>query len=313
MHTLRSTIVTLAVVGLLAPCDISRADIIYVADGHGTVKRFGPDGSVASLTGFNGPTGLAFDRAGNLYSGNVGNNTIKKTTPDGVTTIFSDTTLLNYPSGLAFDPAGNLYVANPGNNTILKFAPGGAASVFASSSSGLNNPDGLAFDSQGNLFVANGNNTIVKLTPGGVGSLFANPQNLNILSTPYGLAIDRADNLFVANDSYIEKFTPDGTASRFATAGVNRPSGLAFDSLGNLYTANYYGNSITKFTPDGARSVFAADPGDGSVLYFPSYLAIVPEPSVAALLGLGLAGQLAWRRRSERAAGRARLELRTLN
>ena len=71
----------------------------------------------------NGPSGLAFDSAGNLYAANVNANTIERFTPGGVGSVFANTGL-NYPLGLAFDSAGNLYAANLNNNTIEKFTPG---------------------------------------------------------------------------------------------------------------------------------------------------------------------------------------------
>jgi hypothetical protein len=69
---------------------------------------------------------------------------------------------------------------------------------------------------------------------------------------------------------------------------------LAFDSAGNLYAAPYPNYTIEEFTPGGIGSVFAST---GSIL--PNFLAIelVPEPSVSALLALGLTGLLVLRRR----------------
>src|SRR5436190_1123223 len=74
-----------------------------------------------------------------------------------------------------------------------------------------------------------------------------------------GLALDSGGNLYVANagNSTIEKFTPNGVGSLFASTGLNVPVGLAFDSGGNLYAANFVGNTIEKFTPGGLGSLFA--------------------------------------------------------
>ena len=75
---------------------------------------------------------------------------------------------------------------------------------------------------------------------------------------PVGLAFDSAGNLYVSNfDSTIEKFTPGGVRSLFASTGLNGPNGLAFDSAGNLYAANAGNNTIEKFTPAGVGSIFA--------------------------------------------------------
>lgn len=76
---------------------------------------------------------------------------------------------------------------------------------------------------------------------------------------PEGLAFDSAGNLYVANwGNTIEKFTPGGVRSVFASTGLSLPSGLAFDSAGNLYAANRGNNTIEKFTPGGVGSVFAS-------------------------------------------------------
>ncbi len=82
-----------------------------------------------------------------------------------------------------------------------------------------------------------------------------------------GLAFDSAGNLFVASDESpysILKFTPDGTGSIFATAGLKAPHAMVFDQIGNLYVANTNGNNIERITPAGVNSVFA-DVNDGVV------------------------------------------------
>ena len=75
---------------------------------------------------------------------------------------------------------------------------------------------------------------------------------------PRGLAFDSAGNLFATDLSTngIYKFAADGTRSTFAT-GLNQPYGLAFDSAGNLFEADFGSNKIYKFAPDGTRSIFA--------------------------------------------------------
>jgi len=88
--------------------------------------------------------------------------------------------------------------------------------------------------------------------------------DLGVLATPSyptGLAFDTAGNLFVSSDdpaaNAIEKITPDGSISVFATTGLNAPHALVFDSAGNLYVANAAGDTIEKFTPDGVGTEFA--------------------------------------------------------
>ena len=67
-------------------------------------------------------------------------------------------------------------------------------------------------------------------------------------------------DLYVANfsNSTIERFTPGGTASVFASTGLSGPTGLAFDASGNLYAANNGNSTIERFTPGGTASMFAS-------------------------------------------------------
>ena len=74
----------------------------------------------------------------------------------------------------------------------------------------------------------------------------------------------RADILYVSNgnNGTIEKFTPGGVGSVFASSGLSDPYGLAFDSAGNLYVANALNSTIEKFASTGGvlsstGSVFA--------------------------------------------------------
>ena len=74
------------------------------------------------------------------------------------------------------------------------------------------------------------------------------------------MTFDSAGNLFATmsqgTDYAVEKFTPAGVGSIFATAGLNVPDGLVFDSAGNLFVANQHSGQIVKFTPGGVGSVF---------------------------------------------------------
>jgi hypothetical protein len=67
----------------------------------------------------------------------------------------------------------------------------------------------------------------------------------------------------------IFKFTPAGVKSIFAS-GLNGPVGLAFDSSGNLFEADYNSGTIFKFTPDGTKSTFASGLNNPAGLAFDS-------------------------------------------
>ena len=152
-----------------------------------------------------------------------------------------------------------------------------------------------------------------------------------------GLTLDRAGNLYATvggapSASWgIERFTPDGVGSFFASIPDNT-DGLAFDSAGNLFASNWTDGTITKFTPGGVGSLFATTTsgrGTGALAFdsannlyalnsldgtiekitpdgvdsvfadglgtaYSLVIQEVPEPSTLALFSLGLAALLAF-------------------
>jgi len=109
------------------------------------IFKFSPGGTQSTfLSGLTDPSGLAFDRAGDLFVANYTSGIINKITPGGVQSTFASG--LPTPLSLTCDSAGNLLVATAGNGqgsaVIYKFTPGGARSTFAS---GLYGPTALAF------------------------------------------------------------------------------------------------------------------------------------------------------------------------
>src|SRR5207248_461195 len=95
-------------------------------------------------------------------------------------------------------------------------------------------PGSLATDSSGNVYVADtGNDTIRKITPAGVVTTLAG------LAGSYGSA--------------------DGTGS---AARFFFPAGLATDSSGNVYVADYSNYTIRKITPAGLVTTLAGLAGN---------------------------------------------------
>jgi len=238
---------------------------IFVGDwaAH-TIQQFNPSGvGSAFVATSNIPEAMAMDFAGNLYvavTNSIDDGIIEKFAPDGTGTLFASG--LVDPRAMTVDRQGNVYVTSEGTE-ILKYSPGGVMSVFAS---GVANPLSLAVDSQGNVYaIAASSLTIQKFTPAGVASTFYSPSDGGALfQNPYGLAVDSSDNVYAtAQLQQIDKFTPTGTMSVFATftgPGTANPTSIIIDATGNVYLENSAAGiqaTIEKYTPSGASTFFA--------------------------------------------------------
>jgi hypothetical protein len=146
---------------------------------------------------------------------------------------------------------------------------------------------GIATDSTGNIYVANFHNTILKITPAGVVMTFAGTPDVRghadgigsaaSFMYPIGIATDGAANVYVADKigNTIRKITPAGIVTTLAgTAGVaghadgiggnasfNSPVGVAADSAGDVYVADYGNDMIRKVAPSGVVTTLAGTAG----------------------------------------------------
>jgi hypothetical protein len=227
------------------------------ADGTGTTASF-------YLSTVGGSGGLATDSAGNVYVADTGNNTIRKITPAGVVTTlagnpecsipdcYTDGTVavatFLFPSGVAVDKnTGNIYVADSGNHVIRKITPAGMVSTLAGggqsgadgtgTAAGFTFPMGITVDSWGNIYVADtGDNTIRWVLPTGVVTTLAGGNGNNAPGSRNGTGTD---------------------------ALFNAPTGLATDSVGNIYVADFGNNTIRMITPAPTAEVttLAGSPG----------------------------------------------------
>ncbi len=241
---------------------------VYVADyGNNLIRRVSPLGMVTTVAGLPGvsgsangdntmatffqPSGIAVDRAMNVYVADTGNDLIREIIPAAPGGNWTVTTLAGMagresdedgtgtnagfflPQGVAVDSAGDVYVGDSLNRTIRVISSGGSVSTLAGPDGSYGSSDGTGSEAR--------------------------------FDEPYGVALDSATNLYVA-DTYnntIRKISPAGQVTTLAgqvgtmgsADGTNtgalfdNPIGIAADSSGNVYVADYQNSTIRKITP----------------------------------------------------------------
>jgi hypothetical protein len=134
---------------------VDRAGNLYVScRNDGTVHRVSADGrSEQWIEGMGVATGLAFDRDRNLYVGDR-SGTIFKISPTREIFVFATLEPSVAAYHLAFHPSGELYATGPTTSSFDRVYRISQGGDVTTFFRGLGRPQGLAFDREGNLFVA---------------------------------------------------------------------------------------------------------------------------------------------------------------
>ena len=209
----------------------------------------------ASATSLDSPYGLALDSSGNLWVADLQNGRILEyaspfSTHEAATLVIGEPNLtatndevskagLNAPNAVTFDSSGNLWVVD--GHRVLEytkpFATHEAASLVigqntftnsstVTTSTGMDMPAGIAFDSSGNLWIADsGNDRVLR----------------------YGapLSTFEAASLVMGQSNFTSAATTPETQP--TAAGLNDPTGVAVDSSGNLWVADFGDGRVVQF------------------------------------------------------------------
>jgi len=232
-------------------------------------------GGIPTSALFTQPYGVAVDSSGNVYIADTSNDVIRKVSTGNTISIIAGTAgtpattstaangdgglataaLLNAPRAVAIDAYGNVYIADTGDNKIrlidhntLKistFAGTGTAGYlgegsFTPTSAEFSFPIGLAFDAERNLYIADYNNNRIRVVSSDATSIVT----------------------YAGNGTGAYSSADEGVAAN--TAEINKPTGIAFDTAGNLYIADYANNRIRKVSNAGIITTFA---GNGTAGY----------------------------------------------
>ena len=227
---------------------------------------------------------IQFGPDGNLYvSGNASDSILRF---DGLSGAFIDVFVSEGAGGLDvlrslnFGPDNNLYVASANSDEILRYqgpsgaSPGTFMGAFVSAGSGgLDSPSSHSFGPDGNLYVASLAGDSILRFDGTTGDYIDDfvPTGEGGLDRPTGAGLifgpdvtgDGVQDLYVSSSgntnavllfdgstgAFIETFVPEGLG------GLSYPTGLLFDSDGNLLVVNNGSDSVGRYGKD-SQAVF---------------------------------------------------------
>ena len=226
---------------------ITSAGIISTLAGSPTASVVG-DGGPATAALIPIPQAVAVDPSGNVYMTDLNNCVRKVNVTTGIITNYAGTggftsgpdggqataTPLNQPQALAFDAAGNLYISEYGAAKVRMVTPGGIISTFAGTGTGGYSGDGT-------------------------------PASTAKIKAIGGIAVDKNGNVFLAdvsNSNIREVIKATGNIITYAGAGpgtggdggpataaqFGQPTGIAFDTGGNLVIAELANHKIRMIT-----------------------------------------------------------------
>jgi sugar lactone lactonase YvrE len=269
------------------------SQIITTVAGNGT-GSYGGDGGQASVAELNGPTGVAFDKSGNMYIADQSNNRIRKITTTGlISTIAGNgaagfggdlgqatAAKLNSPWDIAIDMVGNVYIADGSNHRIRKIDTSGVIHTVAgngtqgfsgdggqATAAKLNYPSGLTTDALGNLYIADGQNNRIRLvnTAGVISTIVGNgtpgaagdggQATAAEIDNIYGVVVDAMGNIYIPDG-------PDNLIRKVDASGI-------ISTIGGIETGGFTGdggqataaelNFPIRATIDGAGNLYIAD------------------------------------------------------
>jgi len=191
-------------------------------------------------------------------------------------------------------------IVTPGRAGI-EIPPSGIIGPIAETSTvGLNQPFGIAVDSSGNVYIADSYNNVIREVNAATGALsivvgsytagYAGDGALAVnaeLNSPYGIAVDALGNLYIAdtgNNAIREVNASSGIITTIAGDGTGKagylgdggpatgaelksPTGVAVDTMGNIYIADWLNNAIRKVSANTNTISTAVGDGTGKAGY----------------------------------------------
>ena len=247
-------------------CKVDTDGIITTVAGNG-LSDYSGDGGPATEASLYYPSGVAVDMAGNLYVADTSNNRIRKVDTHGIiTTVAGNGTSgysgdggpaveasLNRPYEVALDVSGNLYIADSWNHCIRKVDTNGIITTVAGrGTTSFNGNSGPATEAElGSIF---------GITIDLMGNLFIPDYSKSVI-----WKVDNAGIITTVAGNGTEGYSGDhGPATE---AQLEEPKGVAVDTEGNLYIADWHNRVVRKVDKNGIITTYAGNNENPDNLY----------------------------------------------
>jgi len=270
-----------------------------------------PNDWTMSLTvtggGLNSPTAITVDASGNIWvAGYYG--LLSAFSPQGtpLSATGFGSGILSETYGVAVDNSGNLWVSNqelpghsPGHGSIVKFMGASSGSmgtpVFNAATNSywffdqtMSFPTALAPDSNGDIMIANFANSTGAVYDSS-GNVVATGLGTGNSAFPVAIIADGSHGMWLANQgdttvTHVDQFG-NILAHPNCCSGAN---GIAIDTFGNAWVANYYGGNVNEISPTGTSATLVDGGQDGGLANgYPAGLALDAAQNVWVALYRG--------------------------
>jgi trimeric autotransporter adhesin len=214
----------------------TRSDALRDVCGTGNRRYAGDGGPCADpagmpLVSFDLPSGVVYDKQGNLFIADQANQVIRRLGVDGIVSTVAG----NCPTSPGFGcPAGRGYSGDGGPATLA---------TLRNNLAQASEPEGkIALDASGNLYIADtGNHVIRKVVPGPDGIL--------------GTGDPREETITTFAGTGTAGYSGDGGPA--TAAALNGPHDIAAGADGSIYIADTENNCIRQVRPDNTIATVA--------------------------------------------------------